>query len=58
MDMVPSLAGPETAARHEGRTGRSGAPTAEQYLVSRENGLSGHVEFLQFKGPWPGMMTH
>lgn len=49
---------PETTVRHKGRTGRPAAPTAEQYLVSGEKGLSGCTEFLQFKSPWPAMMTH
>lgn len=56
MEKWVQLQKPETTAWQEGRTCRPAASTAEQDLVLREKGLSGHVEFLLLKGP--GMTTY
>lgn len=53
-----ALQEPETTAQCKGRTGIPAVPTNNQYFVSQEKRLLGHVAFLQVKDPWPGMMTH
>lgn len=53
-----ALQEPETTAQHKGRTGTPAVPTTNQYFVSQEKRLLGHVAFLQMKGPWPGMVTN
>lgn len=53
-----ALQEPETTAQCKGKTQRPAVPTNNQYFVSQEKRLLGHVAFLQMKGAWPGMMTH